>query len=95
MLSIEEVQHIATLCRISVTPDDLKQFRDQLTHIIEEFQILNGANTDQIEPTGHAISIDSVTRTDVAKCSQSSEDTLSNAPRKKEGFIKINSVLDY
>ncbi len=41
-LSRDEVQHIATLCRIGMTEEDLATMPQELSHILELFQVPSG-----------------------------------------------------
>lgn len=93
-LSKQEVMHIATLCRVGMTDADLEKFSDQLSNILDQFEVLKSVNTDNVPPTAHSIPLNNVWREDEARPSLSEEDTLRNAPDKEEGFIKVKQVLE-
>lgn len=93
-LSKEEVTHIASLCRVGMTDADIEKYSDQLSNILEQFEVLKSVNTDNVQPTAHSIPLNNVWREDVARPSLSPEDTLKNAPDKEEGFIKVKQVLE-
>ncbi len=93
-LTIEEVRHLAKLARISMTEVELEQMRDQMSNILENFQVLEQVDTEDVEPTGHAEDLESVTRADQAQESEPLEDMLTNAPRREEDFIRVRSVLE-
>ncbi len=92
-LSKEEVQHIALLARVGMTEDDLELFREQLSNILEQFQVLDGLDTADVSPTSHTVDLTSVFREDEAAPSLSKGDVLANAPREDEGFFRVKSVL--
>ena len=46
-LSREEVLHIAQLVRIGVTPADVEKFQDQLSHILDQFEVLRPEDARQ------------------------------------------------
>lgn len=93
-LSKQEVIHIASLCRVGMTDADLEKYSDQLSNILEQFEVLKSVNTDGVQPTAHSIPLNNVWREDVTRPSLSEEDTLKNAPDKEEGFIKVKQVLE-
>ena len=97
------VQHIATLARIGLSEEELEQFQEQLSHILEQFQILNEVDTKGVPATGHATGIAEgvessdgtwAMREDVSGESAPPEDVLSNAPRREGGFFRVNAVLE-
>ena len=93
-LTREEVRHIATLCRIALSPEELEQLRGQLSHILEQFQVLEELDTEQIEPTGHSVNLQTVMRADEVESSLDKEQVLANAPQREGDFFKVNVVLE-
>ena len=93
-LSREEVQHIATLCRIGMTEADLATMPQELSHILELFEVLQELNTDNVPPTDHSVSSETVMRPDEPRTSLSKEDVLSNAPRREGDLLRVNVVLE-
>lgn len=93
-LSLEEARHVALLARLGVTEEDIEKFRSQLSHILENFEVLKEVNTDNIEPTSHCIPIHSVMRDDEVRPSLPQEDVLANAPRQEDGCFRVRAVLE-
>jgi len=93
-LSKEEVLHIASLVRLGLGEDDVERMRDQLSNILDNFEVLSQVDTKGIPPTGHSVAIDTVFREDEPKPSLSKEETLSNAPEREEDFFKVRAVLE-
>ena len=99
-LNRSEVEHMAILARIGLTEEELFQFREQLSHILDQFQILNDVDTSNVPASGHAAGIaggaqaTGVMRDDVSRESTSPEDVLSNAPRREGEFFRVNVVLE-
>ena len=89
-LSREEVQHLATLCRIGMTEDDLENMPDELSSILEMFQVLQEVDTAGVPPTGHSVSLESVMRADDPGDSSSRDEVLSNAPRTEGDLFRVN-----
>ncbi len=91
---------MAILARIGLTEEELEQFREQLSNVLEQFQVLSEVDTTAVPPTGHAAGIAEGTegvaamREDESRESFPPEDVLSNAPRREEGFFRVKAVLE-
>ncbi|MFQ5874840.1 MAG: Asp-tRNA(Asn)/Glu-tRNA(Gln) amidotransferase subunit GatC [Dehalococcoidia bacterium] len=92
-LSRSEVEHIAQLARVGMTEEDITLFAEQLSHILEQFQVLDQVDTTDVPPSSHTVDLTSVFRDDEVTPSSSKEDVLANAPREDEGFFRVKSVL--
>lgn len=93
-LSIEEVKHIATLCRIGTTDEELATMAEELSHILELFQVLQELDTEDIPPTGHSMPLETVMRPDEALTSVPVDEVLTNAPRREGDLFRVNVVLE-
>ena len=90
----EEVQHIASLCRIGMTEEDLATMPEQLSHILELFQVLQEIDTEGVPPSHHSVSSETVMRQDEPRPSLDKEDVLSNAPQREGDLLRVNVVLE-
>ena len=90
----EEVLHVASLCRIGVTEDDLEQLPDKLSQVLDLFQKLEELNTTDVPPTGHSASLESVMRSDKPEASAPKKDILANTPRLQGDMIRVKAVLE-
>ena len=89
-----QVRHIASLARIGIPEDEVEVYVDQLSGIIDQFDVLNELDTAGVEPTGHAGELRAVMREDKPADSLTPEETLSNAPRREGEFFRVKAVLD-
>ncbi len=90
----DEVRHIATLARIGMTDDEVERMRDEMSQILESFDVLQQIDTDAVEPTGHSVDLDSVLRSDEVAESSPVADVLLNAPETEDDFVRVRAVLD-
>ena len=90
----DEVRHIATLARIGMTDDEVERMRDEMSQILESFDILQQIDTESVEPTGHSVDLDSVVRSDEVTESSPVDDVLLNAPATEDDFVRVRAVLD-
>ena len=93
-LTVDDVRHVATLARLGMSDEEAEILRDQLSHILDQFQVLEGVNTDDVDPTGHSADLDSVLRADEAEPSRPRADILANAPNTEGNFVRVRAVLE-
>ena len=93
-LTTEQVRHVALLARLGMSDEETEVMRDQLSNILDQFEVLECVDTEGVEPTGHSADIDSVTRADEVTPSRPREDILRNAPRTEADFVRVRSVLE-
>lgn len=93
-LTTDEVRHIAALARIGMTDHDIQRMGEEMSHILENFDVLDQVDTDGVEPTGHSVDLTSVMRDDEATESLPIEDMLANAPAREEDLIRVRAVLE-
>jgi aspartyl-tRNA(Asn)/glutamyl-tRNA(Gln) amidotransferase subunit C len=93
-LSREEVLHIARLARLGLTEADLERFSEQLSNILENFQILQPVDTTNVPPTAQSIPLQNVTRPDEVAASLDQNEVLANAPKQEGEFFRVKAVLE-
>ena len=93
-LDRDEVENIAKLARIGLTDEEISNLGEQLSNIMEQFQVLSELDTSGVSPTAHPVQLQTVMRDDVPDSSLESEEVLSNAPRRKGAFFRVKPVLE-
>ena len=93
-LSREEVLHIARLARLALTESEVNRLSEQLSHILESFEILQQVDTTGIPPTAQSIDLQSVMRDDEVAPSFPADDVLANAPRREGDYFRVRPVLE-
>jgi len=93
-LSREEVLHIALLARLGLSEDEVTKFREQLSNILENFEILQQVDTSGVPPTTHVIDLQNVMKSDETASSFPQSEILANAPRRDGNFFRVKAVLE-
>ncbi len=93
-ISREEVLHIAALCRIGVTDDELEPLQEKLSQVLDLFLTLDQVDTANTLATDHSGSLESVMRSDEAAGSAPRESVLANAPATENDLIRVKAVLE-
>jgi len=92
-LSREEVLRIAMLARLGLSEEEVERFKEQLSHILDSFEILQKVDTTDVPPTTQPIPLSNVLRRDEVADSLTLGEVLANAPQKQDEFIKVRAVL--
>jgi aspartyl-tRNA(Asn)/glutamyl-tRNA(Gln) amidotransferase subunit C len=93
-LSTDEVRHIAALCRIGLTADEADRMRRELTTLLNEVRVIQATDTTEVQPTGHAVEVDSVMRADVPGPVMPVEEVLGNTPKREGDYIRVRAVIE-
>jgi len=93
-ISHEEVRHIALLARLGVAEEEVVKLREQLSNILENFEVLQQVDTSNVAPTAQSIDLQNVLREDEIAPSLTEGEVLANAPRQEESSFRVRAVLD-
>lgn len=93
-LSREEVQKVALLARLKLTPDELDRMTSQLNQIVEYVEQLREVDTTDVEPLAHPLPVTNVFRPDEVRPSLPREEALRNAPDHDGEFFLVPPVLE-
>jgi len=93
-LSREEVLHIALLARLGLTETEVDKLSEQLSNILENFEVLQEVDTSDIPPTAQSIALQNVVSDDEVAPSLPQSQVLANAPHEEENFFRVRAVLE-
>jgi aspartyl-tRNA(Asn)/glutamyl-tRNA(Gln) amidotransferase subunit C len=92
-LSRADVEHVAFLARLGLTPEELDRLEGQLNHILEQYAKLSELDTSAIPPTAQTIELENILREDVTVPSLPRDAVLANAPERDAEFIVVPPIL--
>lgn len=93
-LTDEEIRHIALLARLGISDAEVEKFREELSSILENMDILQQVDTTGLPPTSQSVVLENVYREDEAKPSLPVSEVLANAPVQEDNSFKVNAVLE-
>jgi aspartyl-tRNA(Asn)/glutamyl-tRNA(Gln) amidotransferase subunit C len=93
-LSREDVLHIALLARLGLSESEVEKLREQLSNILENFEVLQKVDTTDVPPTAQSIPLQNIMREDEVAPSLPSSDILANAPCREGDFFRVKAVLE-
>jgi len=88
------VEEVARLARLALTPDEIATFQSQLGRVLEHIDQLSKADIEGIEPTAHANPVFNVIREDFPVEGLKSEDFLVLAPRSANNLLIVPKVIE-
>ncbi len=92
-ISRKDVEHVALLARLELTEQEIEQYTEQLDSILEYAATLDRLDTENVEPTAHAVPLHNVLRADEVKSSIEREKALQNSPDAEEGFYRVPRIV--
>ena len=93
-LTLKQVEHVALLARLELTPDEKQRLQSDLNSILDHFQRLQELDTSAIEPMTHAIPMTNVFREDVARPSLPVGEVLAAAPEAREECFVVPRIVE-
>ena len=94
MLDRQEVQKIAHLARLEITPAEEELFAGQLSNILEYVEQLGELDTENVPPTTRAIELSNITRQDNSELYGDREALLKEAPNPEGEFFRVPQILN-
>src|SRR5713101_7829405 len=93
-LTLPQVEHVALLARLDLTPEEKTKLTEELNVILDYFEQLQELDTAGVEPTSHAIPMQNVFRTDEVRPSLPREVILAEAPDAREGYFVVPRIVE-
>ncbi len=89
-----DIDHVARLARLDLTPEEKDRLHAQLGLILEHAAKVGEVAAADVPPTAYAIPRSNVLRPDEVKPSLSRDDVLSNAPEIEDHRFKVPRIVE-
>ncbi|BAS56013.1 aspartyl/glutamyl-tRNA(Asn/Gln) amidotransferase subunit C [Leptolyngbya boryana NIES-2135] len=93
MIDREQVQKVAHLARLELTPEEEGKFTTQLNDILDYFEQLSELDVSDVSPTTRAIDVSNVVRVDRLQPYTDRETILEGAPDRDGDFFKVPKIV--
>lgn len=93
MVTRQDVQKIANLARLEIHENELEKFTGQMNNILDFIAKLNELDTKNIEPTSHAVSIETPFREDKVVENKIREKVFEVAPDHEGNLFRVPKVI--
>lgn len=93
-ISKEEIKKIATLARLSLTPEEETHYAETISAVLEYMKILNEVDTEAVEETSQVTGLENVVREDVVVKSNNSDKLLKLMPQVEGEELVVPGVFE-
>ncbi len=93
-LTLQEVEHIATLARLELSAEEKARYRQQLSAILDYIAKLQELDTSDIPATASLLAVESHLRPDEPRPGLEVDVLLKNAPQVEQNQFKIPPVFE-
>ncbi|WP_438266169.1 Asp-tRNA(Asn)/Glu-tRNA(Gln) amidotransferase subunit GatC [Desulfurispora thermophila] len=90
---MEQVEHVALLARLALTPEEKELYSRQLSAILEYARKLEELDVSDVPPTAHVLPLRNVLRQDQVGAHMPPEEALANAPEREENYFKVPRIV--
>jgi len=95
MIERETVLKIARLARLELSSEEIEAMQGQLGRILSYVEMIQGVDTEGVEPTAHVLDVDMTLRPDVPVEAEVPPSTyLKTAPDSGYGFFKVPRIVE-
>jgi aspartyl-tRNA(Asn)/glutamyl-tRNA(Gln) amidotransferase subunit C len=93
MLDQQQVQKVAHLARLDLSPQEVEQFTGQLGSILDYVEQLSELDVTDVAPTTRAIDVSNVLRPDQLTPFAEREKILAIAPDSDGDFLRVPKII--
>jgi aspartyl-tRNA(Asn)/glutamyl-tRNA(Gln) amidotransferase subunit C len=93
-LSAQDIERIAHLARIRITPDEVGQVQVKLEGIFKLIDDMQSVNTKGVEPMSHGLDMVLRLRDDLVTAPNERDQLQINAPQAAEGYFLVPRVIE-
>ena len=93
-LSREEVQRVAVLARLRLTPEEQSRLTEELDRILGYMDKLNQLDTADVDLFSHTANITNTLREDQVTTWPNADALLANAPDRDGTFFKVPKIIE-
>lgn len=94
MISKEEIKEMAELAKLRLSDEELDDYREKLSGVINYIGLLNEVNIENVEPTYGINEHIQHLREDVPKEGLTREEVLQNSIEDQYGYFKILRIVE-
>ena len=93
-ISDADMEHLKTLARLEVSPEETQSLKDDLNKILNAFEQLQELDTEGVEELVRPIHMENVFREDEIKPSLPHDEAMKLAVEEEDGFFKVPRTVE-
>ncbi len=87
------IEHVSILAKLELTEKEREAAKKDMERMLDYIDRLNGLDTSGVEPMSHVLPVRNECREDVVTNGDGREDTLLNAPDRKEDMFVVPKTI--
>ena len=92
--SDETMEYVGILAKLELTQEERQAAKKDMERMLDYIDKLNELDTSGVEPMSHVFSVNNVFREDIVEDRDGGEDTLANAPERRERAFVVPKTVD-
>lgn len=93
-LTRDDVIKLATLARLDLSEDEISEYQQELSEILQYVELLDQVDVAGLEPTNQVTGLKNVFRNDEVKdYGYKTENLLKNVPHLQDNLIKVKRMI--
>ena len=94
VISDETMEYVGILAKLELSKEEQKAARKDMDRMLDYIDKLNELDTTGVEPMSHVFPVNNVFREDVVTNGDGGEDTLANAPERRDRAFVVPKTVD-
>lgn len=92
-ISDETMEYVGILAKLELSQEEKEAARTDMEKMLDYIDTLNELDTSKAEPMSHVFPVHNVFREDVVTNGDNKEQTLANAPLRKEDSFEVPRTI--
>lgn len=92
-ISDEMIDYVGILAKLELSGEEKEEARADMEKMLNYIDTLNELDTEGVVPMSCVFPVNNVFREDVPDQKDGSEETLANAPLKKDNYFKVPKTI--
>lgn len=88
------IDHVAKLARLALTPEEKATFAEQLGNVLHHIEQLAKVDVSGVEASAHAFGVHNVWQEDAARPGLQVDQALRNAPAQRDNMVVVPKVVE-
>ena len=93
IISDETIEYVGILAKLELNEEEKEQAKKDIGEMLDYIDKLNELDTSAVEPMSHVFPVNNVFREDVVENGDGREDSLANAPERKEDSFVVPKTI--
>lgn len=92
-ISDDMIEYVGILAQLELSDEEKQQAKSDMNRMVDYIDKLNELDTSGVEPMSHVFPVENVFREDEVTNGDGKEQTLANAPKKKDDSFVVPTTI--